>query len=252
MSRIWIACLLMFSGAGAHAACDTGLAERMHAKLHPDRTLDHERAVCQPWRGVKDRSIVVLPLPLPSSVSGFKRYDLDVLVVQLADNGNSERAAIVSRLYEPDALREYDVRIQAIKVDTTRYVLAEDVRAFGLRIARQSVSQANPYANETLSLYVPQGPKLAKVIDGLEMVLERGEWGDSCTGSFETVRGSLAVARASGKGYADLQLRQSRSESLSSAQGGQCITDERPATFATQTFRYDGSAYRAAKGSTPD
>jgi hypothetical protein len=131
-------------------------------------------------------------------------------------------------------------------------VLGEDVRAFGLRILRQGSSRTSPYSNESLNLYVPQGPKLAKVLDDLELVLERGEWDASCAGRFETVRGDLSVARGTRPGYADLLLRQSRSETVSSASGGECITQERPATFGMQTLRYDGTAYRAAKGSAPD
>ena len=56
---------LCASSMAGHAACDSGLAERLHAKLHPGRTLDHELAVCQAWRTVPGRSIVVLPLPRP-------------------------------------------------------------------------------------------------------------------------------------------------------------------------------------------
>ncbi|GAA4335246.1 hypothetical protein GCM10023165_11620 [Variovorax defluvii] len=249
---MFLASLLMAVGTAGHAACETGLAERMHAKLHADRALDHERAACQPWRGVNGRVIVVLPLPRSSSVPGFTQFDLDVLVVQLADNGNSERATIVSRLFESEALREYDVRIRAIKVDTSRYVLADGARAFGLRVLRQGASRLSPYSNETLSLYLPQGSKLAKVLDGVEVVLERGEWDANCAGSFETVRSNLSVARSTTHGYADLVLRQSHSETVSSAQGETCTTQERQSTFSSQTWRYDGSAYRAAKGSTPD
>ena len=134
----------------------------MHAKLHPKQALDHERAVCQPWRGLAGRFIVVLPLPRPSTEPGTTQFDLDVLVVQQADNGNTERAKIVSRLFEEDVLTEDAVRISEIRVDGARYALAPDVRAFGLRILRQGSSRANPYSNESLALYVPQGPKLAK------------------------------------------------------------------------------------------
>ena len=148
----------------------------------------------------------MLPLPRPSTEPGTRQFDLDVLVVQQADNGNTERAKVVSRLFEEDVLTEDAVRIGEIRVDGTRYALAPDARAFGLRILRQGSSRANPYSNESLSLYVPQGPKLAKVLDGLELMLEQGEWDTSCTGSFETVRGSLSVARGSTGGYADLIL----------------------------------------------
>lgn len=237
----------------AHAVCDTGLAERMHAKLHPKRTLDHERAVCEPWRGVPGRFIVVLPLPRPSTEPGTTQFDLDVLVVQQADNGNTDRAKIVSRLFEEDALTEDAVRIGEIRVDSARYTLAPDARAFGLRILRQGSSRANPYSNESLSLYVPQGPKLAKVLDGLELTLEQGEWDTNCTGSFETVRGSLSVARGGAAGgYADLVLRQARSESRSSPLGDECVAQDQRQTFKSRLLRYDGTRYRLAKGAAPD
>ena len=247
--RLVLACLLALLSTAGHAACDTGLAERMHAKLHPKRALDHERAVCQPWRGFAGRFIVVLPLPRASSDPGVTQFDLDVLVVQQADNGNTDRATVVSRLFEPSAMREDAIRINEIKVDTARYILAADARAFGLRIVRQGSSRVNPYSNETLTLYVPQGPKLARVLDELEMTLERGEWDANCAGNFETVRGSLSIARSTSHGWADLLLRQTRTETRSSSQGDECVTHERPAKFSSRTLRYDGTAaYRAAKG----
>lgn len=247
-----VALLLAAFCIAGHAACDTGLAERMHAKLHPKRALDHERAVCEPWRGLPGRYIVVLPLPRPSSEPDRTEFDLDVLVVQQADNGNTDRARIVSRLFEEAALSEDAVRIGEIRVDTARYNLAPDARAFGLRVLRQGSSRANPYSNETLTLYLPQGQKLAKVLDGLETTLERGEWDTNCAGNFETVRGSLSVARSMSNGYADLVLRQSRSASRSSLQGEDCVSQDRPATFKSRLLRFDGKEYRLSKGSAPD
>jgi hypothetical protein len=249
---VFAAALLATFCIAGHAACDTGLAERMHAKLHPKRALDHERAVCEPWRGVPGRFIVVLPLPRPATQPDSTEFDLDVLVVQQADNGNTERAKIVSRLFEEAALAEDAVRIAEIKVDTARYLLAPDARAFGLRILYQGSSRANPFSSENLSLYLPRGPKLAKVLDKLEMTLERGEWDTNCAGSFETVRGTLALSRATSNGFADLVLRQTRTESLSALLNEECVTHERPARFATKTLRFDGTSYLVPNGAKGD
>jgi hypothetical protein len=252
LPRLLLAPLLAAFCVAGHAACDTGLAERMHAKLHPKRLLDHERAVCEPWRGFAGRFIVVLPLPRTSSAADFTEFDLDVLVVQQADNGNTERATIVNRSFEPAALTEDAIRIGDIRVDTARYALAGDTRAFGVRVTRQGSSRANPYSSETLSLYVPQGAKLAKVLDGLEMTLERGEWDTDCAGNFETVRGSLSIARSTSNGYADLLLRQTRTRTRSSPQGEECVTQERPAKFTSTILRYDGTIYRSSKAAASD
>ena len=249
----FVAWLLATFCVAGHAACDTGLAERMHAKLHPKRTLDHERAVCEPWRGLPGRYIVVLPLPRPTTEPDHTEFDLDVLVVQQADNGNTDRAKVVSRLFEEVALTEDAVHIGEIKVDTARYNLAPDARAFGLRVLRQGTSRANPFSNETLTLYLPQqGQKLAKVLDGFEMTRESGEWDTNCTGSFETVRGTLSVARSTSNGYVDLVLRQSRSASRSMLQGEDCTTREQPAVFQSRLLRFDGKEYRSSKGNVPN
>ena len=77
------------------------------------------------------------------------------------------------------------------------------------------------------------------------MTLERGEWDTDCAGNFETVRGSLSVARSTSNGYADLLLRQTRTQSRSTPQGEECVTQERPAKFTSMMLRYDGTRYRA-------
>ncbi|MGJ7489531.1 hypothetical protein [Variovorax sp. ZT4R33] len=252
MRRALLAVTLAMLCGGAQAACDSGLAERMHAKLHPKQPLDHERALCEPWRAFPGRFIVVLPVPQPGSEPDNTTFDLDILVVQQADNGNTERATIVSRLLERSALAEDALRIAALKIDTARYTLTPDARAFGLRVIYRGSSRANPYESERLTLYVPEGPRLTKVLHGLEVALERGEWDTNCPGAFETVRGTLSPARPAGGGYADLVLRQTRSESVSTPDGENCLTHERPATFRTTTLHFEGNRYRVPKGITAD
>lgn len=237
-----------------HAACDTGLAERMHGKLHPQRTLDHERAVCEPWRGMPGRYIVLLPLARPSTDPDITEYDLDVLVVQQADNGNTERARIVSRLFEPRALAVEDDRtIAALRIDSARYTLAADAKAFGVRTLVRGTSRADPYESERLALYVPQpqGMQLDKVLDGLEITLERGVRDGGCRGDFQAMRGSVSVAHGASSGRADLVLYQTVSRSRSMLQGEECVTHEQPATSRSTTLRFDGKRYRMSDGATP-
>jgi hypothetical protein len=66
------------------------------------------------------------------------------------------------------------------------------------------------------------------------------------------VRGSLSIARSTSNGYADLLLRQTRTQSRSMPQGEECVTHERPAKFTSMTLRYDGMIYRSAKGTASD
>ncbi len=231
--------------ANAHATCDSGLAERMHAKLHPQRLLNHELAVCQPWRALPGHAIVLLPLPRSGSEEEYTEFDLDVLVVQQADNGNTERTAIVSRVFEEKALIHDAVRLEEIKVDTARYQLASDARAFGVRAHYRGSARAYPYASETLTLYVPRGPRLVKVLDGLETSRQRGEWDMQCAGTSQTMRGTLTIGPAATQGYADIVLRRMTSRSSSRQFGEECVKQEEPARFSNVTLRFNGTSYPA-------
>ena len=154
-----------------------------------------------------------------------------MLVVQQADNGNTERATIVSRLFQSAALTEDAIRIGEIKVDTARYTLAGDARAFGLRVVRQGSSRANPYSNETLTLYVPQGPKLAKVLDGLEMTLRARRVGHQLRRQLrDRARQPVDRAQHEQRLCRPAAAPDAHPRPAPAPQGDECVTQERPAT----------------------
>jgi len=241
--------LLGLSGAApSHAACESGLAERMHAKLYPKRQLDEALAACKPWPAYPGRSIVVLPLIHGTADEYRKTLDLEVLVIQRPDNGNTERDAVLARLYQPEALEEDAVRIQDIRIDTARYVLSPEARAFGLRVRYNGASRANPYAAETLRLYVPQGARLRQVLDEVEIDRDSGEWDTQCNGRFEQLRTLLSVARTRSEGFADLTLSRNLTQSRAQTQDdGRCNEKARPPQYSTAVLHYDGEHYRVPK-----
>ncbi|WP_446588558.1 hypothetical protein [Variovorax sp. LARHSF232] len=227
----------------AQAACQTGLAERLHAKRHPQRGLLHELAVCEAWRGHLGRSVVVLPMQGDAADS----LDLEVLVVQQPDNGNSERATVLAQLQQSIRTGGKDEwTVSDIALDGARYRLAPELRSFGLRISRRSTSLQAPASSETLSLYALQGnnSKLRLLLDELEVRRERGQWDMSCSGQFEKQQSQVSVARSSAaKGLADLVVRRSDWKSFNELQGGECVESSHPARYRELTLRYDGAAY---------
>lgn len=247
--RLFLAALLLgITAAGtAHAACESGLAERMHAKLHPQRELDERLAACKAWPAFPGRSIVVLPL-VKAAGEGMRLLDLELLLIQRPDNGNTERDTVVARLFQPEALTEDAVAIQDIRIDTARYTLASDARAFGLRVRYRGSSRANPFASETLRLYLPHGSKLRPVLEELELDRDSGEWDTQCNGRFEQLRTQVSVGRTGSNGLADLLL--SRTLKKSHAQmheDGDCREAGGPARFSTATLHYDGERYKVPK-----
>jgi len=250
MLRRILMLLLGVAAAGAgHAACESGLAERMHAKLYPNRALDERLAACKPWPAFPDRSIVVLPIPHETSSAGAKVFDLELLLIQRPDNGNTERDTVIGRIFQPEALDEDSATaIQDIRIDTSRYVLAAGTRAFGLRVRYRGTAPGSSVAIETLRLYVPQGGKLRQVLQEIELDHDSGEWDHSCTGRFEKLRSMLSVAKSTSNGWHDLQLSRTRVQSRAQLQEDQSCTEKPlPARFDTVTLRYDGERYRVPR-----
>ena len=242
--------LLGLSAAGlGHAACESGLAERMHAKLYPNRLLDERLAACKLWPAFPGRSIVVLPVPRETSSTGAKVFDLELLLIQRPDNGNTERDTVIGRILQPEALDEDSATaIQDIRIDTSRYVLSPDTRAFGLRVRYRGTAPGSTVASETIRLYVHHGSKLRQVLQEVELDHDSGEWDSTCTGRFEQLRTMLSVGKSASNGYADLQLSRTLVQSRAQMQEDQgCTEKAMPARFNTVTLRYDGERYRVPK-----
>lgn len=242
--------LLGLSAAGlGHAACESGLAERMHAKLYPNRPLDERLAACKLWPAFPGRSIVVLPVPRETSSTGAKVFDLELLLIQRPDNGNTERDTVIGRIFQPEALDEDNATaIQDIRIDTSRYVLSSDTRAFGLRVRYRGTAPGSTVASETIRLYVHHGSKLRQVLQEVELDHDSGEWDSTCTGRFEQLRTMLSVGKSASNGYADLQLSRTLVHSRAQMQEDQgCTEKAMPARFNTVTLRYDGERYRVPK-----
>lgn len=197
----------------ATAACDTGLAERMQAKLHPLRVIDHSLTACKSFSTFVSKTIVALPLQNGVSDKGARTLDVELLLVQRPDNGNTERDTVAARLFLPELLVEdARLRIQELRLDMGRYVLASGERAFGLRVLYRGDDPARPYSVETLRLFVVQGKTIRPVLDELVMQRDSGEWDLSCHGRFEEVRTQLTTqpppARPAGA-WAELLVRRS-------------------------------------------
>lgn len=245
MRHLALLCCLAALHFPARAACQTGLAERLHAKLNLKGALLHELAVCDAWRGHLGRSVVVLPTP--GSIADT--IDLDVLVVQQPDNGNSERATVLAQWRQTvrnggrDALSVSD-----IELDGARYRLSPDLRSFGLRIIRRSTAMQQPASSETLSVYsLGRGNQLHLMLDELETRRERGQWGPGCSGRFEKQESQVTVSRSStSRGLADLLVQRTDARSVNELQGEECVESSEPPRYSETTLRFDGSAYRSA------
>jgi len=244
-------CLLAQVHAPAHAACDSGLAERMQAKLHPERTLDHGLTACRAWRGIPRGVVVVLPMPRPGTLPGVIDYDLDVLLMQEPTNGNTERAVVLAHWFKRYALRQDHVRIEDIRIDTTHYALAPQLRAFGLRVFYRDDWPARPVASESLSLFAHRGDALEQVLADQEVAYDRGDWQAVCDGRFDTLRSNVGVDAPVHHGLRDIGIDSTVTRSRAVMQDGQCVSVASDPEFSRAVLQFDGERYRPVAGA-PD
>lgn len=237
---------LLCSG-GAHAACESGLAERMHRRLYAERPLDHALAACKAWPAFPGRSIVVLPMPQqPGTEPGRRVFDLAVLIIQRPDNGNTERDAVMSLSYQRAALRENGAMLQDVRIDTGRYVLAPNQRAFGLRARYRGDALAAPFSNETLRLYLAQGKGIDEILAETEIERDSGRWDLQCEGRFERLRTQISVERTDRNRWPDLVLARTLLPNHTVLQAdGQCVDQASPPRNTPLRLKPDGKAYPA-------
>lgn len=229
----------------AYAACESGLAERMQSRLYPERTLERPLAACKSWSVYAGRSVVVLPFLVdPAQADGQRDFDLAVLVIQRPDNGNTERDAVLAQLYQPSAIRERGAPLQELRIDTSRYLLAPEQRAFGLRARYRAEDLAAPYAAESLRLYLPQDTRIHPLLAETEVERDSGRWDLQCEGRFERVRTQISVEPRAGQRWSDLLLSRTLISTRAQRQAdGSCVDRAAPARSVPVRLRHDGQQY---------
>lgn len=189
---------------------------------------------------------------------GGRTLDVEVLVVQRPDNGNTERDRVVARLLMPELLVEdARLRVQELHLDTGRYRLADGHPAFGLRVLYRGQDEARPYFVETLRLFVADRQSIRPVMDELVLRRDSGEWDLSCRGRFEELRTQLTVqalpARPPAGAWADLLAHRSvvvRTQAPDEA--GNCQEHASPPRYSTVTLKaHDGRYAIPASLRTP-
>ncbi len=143
------------------------------------------------------------------SVIAYRNHDNDaVLLVSMIDNGGYHVTNGYSRIVEEDAVIQ--IMEDSFELDTARYQLSDNIRAFGLRFHSGSpgASCANAYFNNFLTLFVPEQISLRPVLD-IAMLSQRFSEDDECHFSEMSESAQLIIALEQGmtNGFSDLRVK---------------------------------------------
>jgi hypothetical protein len=164
-------------------------------------------------------------------------FDLDLAILNASD------ARPIATYRKPGAYNSDAVRLEDVRIDTARYRLTPDVRAFGLRSKFAHSSRANPYEKTDLALYVREGAELRPVLEGLVVAKSNGEFTDDCEGYVKKIRRTVEIGATSHQGLADLVITTNGTKVTNTQSGKECLSKTAYLKQKQVTLIYDGQQY---------
>lgn len=183
-----------------------------------------------------DDFIIVLPEVVEEADDYFKLNNHIVIV-----NGSSGE---LMQKYNDKGLTSDAIEISNISIDTARYMVAENQRAFGVRVSYRNNSQPNPYNNETLSLFVKSGDALHTILKHYNAKEYTGEWDTRCAGEFTDVKNTFIMSKEKTNGYFNVVVKSDETYTHSFLdKNGECIATEKLSTKET-VLKFNGKVYQ--------
>lgn len=231
---------------GCAALCVALMAEQAFAACTPSAVSgDLDFAVCKDWPAYPGQSIsakATFERAAGSEGEASGYYDFDLSVEQ------DGKAGPVATFRQKHAFESNGVALRELTLDTARYSLAPDRRAFGVRHRFTNGSRLNPLDEVQLTLYVKEGETLRPVLQKLLVYQYGGEWDGDCEGERSEVIRTVEIAKTSSQGYADLIVKTKVTGTASVGKGDACkdkISEYKP---VSTTLRYDGKTYGLPQG----
>ena len=192
------------------------------------------------WNESPNSKILVIPEIV---AEGDHYFELNSHIVLVDD----QTETITHRFFESAKTNHWvsdAVVLTAIKIDTVQWCLSRDQRAFGIRVRYIGMSHANPYENETLSLFVKSGDSLQKVLNHFNVLESGGEWDTACAGEFLRTENTLLIAEEQTNDWFNITVKSNITNTQNIENGeGECISSETN-SMETGFLKYDGREYK--------
>lgn len=200
--------------------------ERVYMPLVVQKTLPY----------AKNQSVIVIPKIAKKYADCDSCFDFDAYIV-IAENGK-----LISKFYEPKAWFQ-NVLALGISIDTAPYILNSSTRAFGVRAGNRSNSRAYIADNSDISLFIPQGRTLTRVLRYQEIYSYRGDWDGTCDGEFSSREGTISVEKEKTNGFANLTIKMKRTWRVNQMVEDGCEENE-VSMNTSKTLKFDGQEYK--------
>lgn len=133
--------------------------------------------------------------------------------------------------------------LSEITIDASPYALNKKTIAFGIVSAYVGRSQQSPLNEKLISLFIPEGTGLKKVLNNLTVNEFSGEREGKCGGEFEKDMSVINLTEDSNNGFVDLEIKTTTQKITGVEKKGKCdekVTDE---YTESKTLTFDGEIY---------
>ncbi|MBX9406888.1 hypothetical protein K5E40_14495 [Pseudomonas baetica] len=223
---------------GGVALCGWLMAGQVFADCTPAPVMgDEDLSVCKDWPAYPGLTISAKTRFTRAAAGALSTHDLDLSVLKDA------QPKPIATYHQATAFVMDGVSLRELTLDTARYKLTPDLRAFGVRALLTNGSRLNPLEENQLSLYVREGEKLRPVLRQLVVYEYGGEWDDNCAGERFEISRTIDIAKTSSHGYADLIVKTQQTGTKSEGEGDACEDKTTVYSPVLTTLRYDGNSY---------
>jgi uncharacterized protein len=240
----------------AFASCDN--ADMLLSKAYPKavrgndglqvsgdylQAINPSSVACKIWPANPAVTLMAVPLmeakPADPDVA---RGDVEIVV---ADTATGKP---VARLLEKGMAYSDAIRFADVSIDTARYDIKSATRAFGLRTSQEGSSRVNGYSESALWLYVFEGGRVVRVLDGLIVERTTGEDDGDCEGTSKTIKRTVSLGGEGPHAYRDLLVEQAVTDEATKKVGTECKSTETPGKHEQLVLHFGDKHYDPPPG----
>ncbi|MCF6351925.1 MAG: hypothetical protein L3J06_02840, partial [Cyclobacteriaceae bacterium] len=160
---------------------------------------------------------------------------------------NSVTGKITHQFFESSKTNNWvsdAVKLVEITIDTAPYKVTDNNRAFGIRVRYVGSSQANPYENETISLFIKSKNALKNILKNYDVMVSSGEWNTNCAGEFMDENKVLIISKNKTNNHYDILVKNKIIETISYEDvNGDCDYNKEITTIKT-VLNFNGKKYK--------
>ena len=187
-----------------------------------------------------EETIMVIPEVVDEGEQYFE-LSSHILIV------NTKTGKIINKYFESSKTNQWvsdAIELTKISIDTAPYNITHDKRAFGIRVYYHGMSRANPYNNETISLFIKSENTLKNILKNYDVTNYAGEWDTNCDGTFIGEKKILIVSDNKTNGYFDILVKNTITETKNfETANGDCDYKEKVTAVKT-VLKFDREEYK--------